>query len=153
VVSAIAPRQNRHEMWECQCDCGRTKVVRAENLKRGSVVSCGCYRAQLLKKHGMAGDKETRTYASWRGMIDRCTNPGAANYGNYGGRGIKVCERWRDFRNFLADMGERPKRKTLDRIDVNGNYEPGNCRWASPFEQARNKQCHAAQAAAPSTSD
>jgi hypothetical protein len=81
---------------------------------------------------------KTRAYGSWRSMIDRCRNPGSSSYVDYGGRGIRVCPRWKVFANFYRDMGERPAGKTLDRLDPNGNYEPKNCRWATPIEQAWN---------------
>jgi hypothetical protein len=89
----------------------------------------------------------TPTYRSWQAMRQRCTNPTNASWAHYGGRGITVCERWQDsFESFLADMGERPTGRTLDRVDVDGNYEPGNCRWATPLEQARNKRPRTAAA-------
>ena len=84
------------------------------------------------------GLSDRSTYYSWRGMVQRCTNPARRDYPRYGGRGITVCERWLDFRDFLADMGERPEGRTLDRIDNEGNYEPSNCRWATPEEQMAN---------------
>jgi hypothetical protein len=92
---------------------------------------------QYAVKHGMHA---TRTYKSWRSMINRCTNPNTPGYASYGGRGITVCDRWLIFEPFLADMGVRPEGRTLDRINNDGNYEPGNCRWATRFEQQRNKR-------------
>lgn len=95
-------------------------------------------------KHGQSSYKHrkaSRTYKTWESMLRRCTNPKDKDYGNYGGRGITICSRWRDsFVDFLADMGERPEGRTLDRKDVNGNYEPKNCAWATPQEQAQNRR-------------
>ena len=103
--------------------------------------SCGCLRDEVEKvsaiKHGGC---KSRTYQSWRAMRERCSNPNNSHYNSYGGRGIIVCERWNDFALFLADMGERPVNKTLDRINNNGNYEPSNCRWATDAEQRANKR-------------
>ena len=125
--------------WECVCECGTIKAVQTGKLKKGETRSCGCLKLDIVHakpKHGMWGSRE---YNTWAQMIARCVNPKATNYDEYGGRGIKVCDRWLEsFENFLADMGERPEGMTLDRIEVDGNYDPGNCRWATNAEQARN---------------
>jgi hypothetical protein len=145
----VIERVNGHaSKWLCRCDCGNNKVVFGGNLRRGHTQSCGCkkvpteeLRARAIRHgHGAPG-KHSLTYASWGSMRERCNNSNASGYENYGGRGIKICERWNIFENFLSDMGERPSPKhTLDRIDPDGNYEPTNCRWATIAEQQRNRR-------------
>lgn len=127
----------------CKCDCGNIVPIYKYNLRDGISKSCGCLRNEIVTKHGHNTDKKGKspTYSSWDGIIQRCNNPNCKAYKHYGGRGITVCERWNKFENFLADMGENPsKGYSIDRIDVNGNYEPSNCRWATAKEQSRNKR-------------
>lgn len=129
--SNIKDQKTRESFWECVCDCGNTVNKTRTYLKRHNHPSCGCLD-NITKKPG---------YYSWRTMIMRCYNHNDQAYSYYGGRGICVCERWKEsFLNFLEDMGERPEGKTLDRIDVNGNYCPDNCRWATISEQSYNKR-------------
>ena len=127
--------------WRCKCECGSITDVHGKYLRNGRSTSCGCYRAELLSvrrpKHGHLVDGQSKTYTSWAEMWRRCTKINNSEYKNYGGRGISVCDRWSKFENFLSDMGERPHKKTLDRINQNGNYEPSNCRWASSWQQTR----------------
>jgi len=137
VVERASNRFGNTPYWLCRCACGRQKEVNGQCLQEGGSTSCGCSRIGNgnRRKHGLT---RTRLYKIWSNMLERCNNPKRRVYPYYGGRGIEVCERWRIFENFLADMGHEPKGYTLDRINVDGNYEPGNCRWASRKEQARN---------------
>lgn len=129
--------------WKCQCDCGNTATVTTYALTSGTTKSCGCLKAEVLVSHRRDGLKHgwkgSKTYKCWSSMNERCRQRSRHDWMHYGGRGIAVCERWKKFENFLADMGSIPERMSLDRIDVNGNYDPKNCRWADKFQQARNK--------------
>ncbi len=131
--------------WNCECSCGNKKSVRADALNGGGATSCGCWLKELGSKihktHGHhKNGKPSPTYKSWQSMKQRCDNPKSTGFEYYGGRGIKVCERWNKFNNFLEDMGERPEGLTLDRKDVDGNYELPNCKWASDAEQGANRR-------------
>lgn len=126
--------------WDCVCDCGRRVTHATSNLNSSTATSCGCLTKQkqiaARTTHGWTG---TSTYEIWCGIIRRCTNPKCTAYDRYGGRGISVCDRWLSFEAFLADMGERPAGRSIDRINNDGNYEPGNCRWATTAQQQANK--------------
>lgn len=129
--------------WLCKCDCGVETIVRMPNLRSGNTRSCGCLSREMprphlvgVRTHGLCHSSE---YTTWGCMLQRCLNPNHDSYEDYGGRGIEVCGQWKKFENFYADMGPRPEGKTLDRFpNKNGNYEPGNCRWADGFEQMNN---------------
>lgn len=133
--------RNRYTKAFCRCDCGGTKWVQVNKLLDEHTQSCGCLRKEKVsaanKTHGQS---KSRTYAIWMAMNNRCRNRKSSDYRYYGARGIVVCERWKSFENFLADMGERPGRMEIDRINNDGNYEPGNCRWTDRKTQNRNSR-------------
>lgn len=143
IVEAKADKRR----WTCVCDCGRRKDVEGSNLTMGRSRSCGCLSVEITKKncttHGYTvGGAITREYRTWAKMKERCYNPNEKRYADYGGRGISVCDEWReDFLAFLRHIGPKPEgRYSIDRIDVNGNYEPGNVRWATDVQQSRNRR-------------
>lgn len=128
--------------WRLQCDCGNERIALQKSFRSGGKMkSCGCDNIHHTKSHGLSKVIE---YRHWINMISRCENPDTPGFEHYGGRGIKVCDRWRsDFTNFYADMGRKPSSNhSVDRVRANGNYEPGNCRWALPKIQGRNKRCN-----------
>lgn len=127
--------------WECSCDCGAEVVASTSMLRSGHTKSCGCLqRDKVSNRNTRHGQAMSPTWRAWRAMVARCTVRTNAAFPNYGGRGITVCPRWREFENFLADMGERPPGTTIDRLDNDGGYEPGNCRWATREQQDGNKR-------------
>lgn len=140
-VTSLTVSSGTKRKWLCRCSCGKRTSVVGSNLTTGNTRSCGHVRSEVTKarsiRHGMT---RTAEYRAWLQLIQRCTVPQNPKYPSYGGRGIRVCDRWRNsFEAFLSDMGKRPSPDlSIDRINNDGNYEPGNCRWATRSQQARN---------------
>lgn len=146
VLRLAGVNDHGRRLWECRCDCGATVIVRAD-LSRHPVRSCGCagraFRIDQITRHGEAAlARKTPEYRAWVNMIHRCENQTQKDFRNYGGRGIRVCPEWRaDYSVFLAKVGRRPSPShSIDRIDNDGNYEPGNVRWATKREQRANQR-------------
>lgn len=151
VIRKTDERQSKSVMWECRCDCGTVRLVNSANLRKGLTYSCGCYNSEKAAKHCKDMSKHDmyrdRLYRVWSGMKARCETQNAGNYKNYGARGITVCDEWQEFIPFYEWAMANGYNKnapygkcTLDRIDVNGNYCPENCRWVDMKIQNNNKR-------------
>ncbi len=138
-VMEFVPMESPHSYWQCMCDCGNKTIARGTHLQSGNVTSCGCISIQRRYKHGKS---QSRIYKIWVGMKNRCYNPNNRSYKRYGGRGIIMCEEWKTnftaFRDWALAHGY-DETLSIDRIDVDGNYEPSNCRWSNAKQQSRNR--------------
>lgn len=143
VLERAENTRQKTRRWRCQCDCGSICIARTANLRNGHTRSCGCWQREVVAdQHRTHGLSHLPEYKTWANMLARCERPQHVSFPIYGERGIRVCERWQTFENFLADMGSKPTpRHSLDRLDPNGNYEPGNCQWATHRDQLRNRRC------------
>ncbi len=148
VLSFVGKSEDKkHKIFECECDCGGITLVRGDNLPNGHSKSCGCLCEEVRSSvHTTHGETKNHTrsseFSAWQSMLNRCCNKSCKSYCNYGGRGIKVCERWQEsFESFLSDMGRKPSNKhSIERKDNNGNYDPQNCIWATAKIQSRNRR-------------
>ena len=142
VVGEDTPDKFKHRRVVCQCDCGSTKTVALSQLREHKTRSCGCLQSEAAARITFShGQSHSPAYQSWASAVQRTSNPKNPLFPRYGGRGITMCERWRNsFQSFVDDMGSRPDGTSIDRIDNERGYEPGNCRWADDFEQSRNRR-------------